>query len=178
MSFKRQNLPSRILHKLMSEGVGVPVSAEHVLSLAGNSSWYVIRELAKAGDLLNPELYKGPLPLGVALKLERLGILNRDMLREKLMSHELDLGSMSYIGKKRADRILKWAGIDPASNRMVSIRLRLPLRVLQQLRRFGKSSETMTEDKAARITINHVLKCFGRSKESHHKEPDNPRINR
>lgn len=150
-----------VVQQLKKAGCVFPVPAERVLPLLPGNPVHVIRELAKQGYLENEELYQGPLPLGVALRLEKIGVLNRAMLRERLAAGKLNLDSISYVGRKRSATILKWAKLDPNLDRRYLLPLNLPMSLIQQLRHMAGSTQYSSLDQTLRSLVEEVLVVFG-----------------
>lgn len=178
MGFKAEKrLSVQVVKKLKGEGQQFPVSVERLLPLLGKNPVHVIRELARGGFIENPELYEGNLPLGIARKLEKLGVLNRAMLRERLASGQLDLNSVNYIGRKRIDAALKWANLEPSSDRKVLIRVKLPVHMLRNLQSLAECPAHQTMNEAHRVLIDEVLAAFDISKAFSRNVSSYPRRN-
>jgi hypothetical protein len=149
-----------VVQQLKKEGVVFPVPVERVLPLLQGNSVYVIRELALKGYLENEELYQGSLPLGIARRLERLGVLNRAMLRERLAAGVLNLDSISYVGRKRSAKILSWAKLEPSFEEKCQLRLKLPRRLIQELHQIAESPNYSAMDQSLRSLVEEILVVF------------------
>jgi len=150
-----------IVQQLKGNGVYFPVSLSQIIPMLPENPVHVIRELAKKGYLANPELYEGPLPVGTARRLENLGVLDRATFRDMLQTGRLNLETISYVGHKRRQVILKWAQLNPEDTCKRAIRLKLPLHVVRYLRELANSAEYASLHQVVRAVLEEVLVATG-----------------
>jgi hypothetical protein len=146
-----------IVQQLKHNGVCFPVSLTHIIPMLPENPVYVIRELAQKGYLANPELYEGPLPVGTAQRLEKIGVLDRATFREMLENGRINLETINYVGRKRQEAILRWAQLKPEEIDKCAIRLKLPVRVVRQLSEFVLSPEYHSMHDVVRSVVDSVL---------------------
>lgn len=139
MSRKKSQL---IVEKLVQNGFGLPVPISALMPYLPTNPFIVVKELAAMGVIANAELYSGPLPVAAAIQLESLGITTRAMLGDEIRSGNLDLSKFNYVGPKKWSAIMKWAQIDPSGEKLLTIRLKLPARVVSCLRDMKKGSDS------------------------------------
>lgn len=150
-----------IVQQLKRNGAHFPVSLSQIIPMLPENPVYVIRELAQKGYLANSELYEGPLPVGTARRLENLGVLDRATFREMLQTGRLNLDTIGYVGHKRRHAILKWAQLNPEDSCKCSIRLKLPLHVVRNLRDLANSAEYASLHQVVRAVLEEVLVATG-----------------
>lgn len=150
-----------ILQQLKQDGVCFPVFLSQIITMLPENPVHVIRELAQKGYLANAELYEGPLPVGTARRLESLGVLDRATFREMLQNGRLNLDTISYVGRKRRENILKWAQLNPEESCKCTIRLKLPLHVVKNLRDLTNSAEYASLHQVVRAVLEEVLVATG-----------------
>jgi hypothetical protein len=155
-----QKKSSWVVQQLKKAGCTFPVPVERVLQLLPGNPVHVIRELANQGYLENEELYQGTLPLGVARRLEKIGVLNRAMLSERLAAGKLNLDSISYVGRKRSAKILSWAKLEPSLEEKYQLRLKLPRRLIQELHQIAESPNYSAMDQSLRSLVEEILVVF------------------
>jgi len=154
---KNEKKAHLIVQQLKHNGVCFPVSLNHIIPMLPENPVYVIRELAQNGYLANPELYAGPLPVGTAQRLEKMGVLDRATFREMLESGRINLETIDYVGRKRQEAILRWAQLKPEEIDKCAIRLKLPARVVRQLGEFVLSPDYHSMHEAVRSVVDSVL---------------------
>ncbi|MFM2169323.1 MAG: hypothetical protein RIS79_3694 [Verrucomicrobiota bacterium] len=150
-----------IVQQLKHSGVHFPVPLSKIMPMLPENPVHVIRELARKGYIANPELYEGPLPVGTAQRLEKLGVLDRQTFCEMLETGRLNLDTISYVGRKRRDTILKWARLNSDDAHKCSIRLKLPLSVVKNLRDISHSNEFASMNQVVRAVLEEVLVAAG-----------------
>jgi len=131
-------IPSKIKIKVFIRNLQLSdlissVKASFILNLYPETTRSAIKLYAQKGMIDNAELYLGPLPLCVALKLESRGITTIEKINEAIRAGNLDLSKFDNIGPKRWRTIMKWARIDFSSEKVFVIRLTLPLRIVSAL---------------------------------------------
>lgn len=156
-----EKLARRIVEKLKKDGVCFPVPLSQITSMLPRNPVHVIRELAQKGYLANPELYEGPLPVGTARRLEKLGVMDRATFREMLETGRINLETISYVGRKRRDTIMRWAQLNPGDDYRCGIRLKLPLHVIRHLRDVVNSAEYARLHQVVRSVLEEVLVATG-----------------
>lgn len=171
---KKANL---IVQQLKRNGVYFPVPLSQIISMLPENPVHVIRELAQKGYIANAELYEGPLPVGTAQRLEKLGVLDRATFREMLRTGRLNLDTISYVGQKRRDTILKWAQLNPEDSSKCAIRLKLPLHVLRYLRELANSAEYSSLHQTVRAVLEEVLVATGARPPAIMRSPGDPMQN-
>lgn len=153
----QEKLVNVVINRLAKEGIPLPISVDDLLPRLPPNPGHVIRELSAKGHLLNPELYDGRLPLGTARRLEKLGVVNRAKCREMLASGQLDLDSISYIGHKRRQVVIRWAKLNLEDNIRCNVRIKLPLRTARELRELTKSSDFAVLPPSAKQLVETVV---------------------
>lgn len=157
----RKNKAILVIQELERSGLGFPVHLGQIIHLLPGKPAHVIRSLAQKGYIANPELYDGGLPLGTAQRLEKIGVFDRDTLREMLEAGRLNLEAISFIGRRRRESIMKWARLNPEECSECTIRLKLSANDLRRLREFAGSKEYPGMHDVIRAVLDKVLSAAG-----------------
>ena len=78
-----------------------------------------------------------------------------------LETGRLNLDTISYVGRKRRDAILKWAQLNPEDSSKCAIRLKLPTHVVRYLRELVNSAEYSSLHQTVRAVLEEVLVATG-----------------
>lgn len=153
----QEKLVNIVINRLAKDGIPLPISVDDLLPRLPPNPGHVIRELSAKGHLMNPELYDGRLPLGTARRLEKLGVVNRAKCREMIASGQLDLDSISYIGHKRRQAVIRWAKLNLEDNIRCTVRIKIPVRTVRELRELAESSEFASLPSSAKQLVEAVV---------------------
>lgn len=143
--------------QLVELGHELPVSISVLMPYLPANPYLVIRELADMNVVANSELYSGPLPFTAAIQLESMGITSRSKLCDEIRSGRLDLSRFNHVGPKKWTAIMKWAKIDPLAEKLMTIRLKLPVRVVADLREMKERADDALKHPTIQCLIEGVL---------------------
>jgi len=154
----RTNTKIALLKKsLLGDGIHIPVKTHYILKYNPKLTNVEIRSLAKNGLLTNAEIYSGPLPVSVAIKLEAMGITSIAKISDAIRAGKLDLSKFNSIGPKRWSAILKWAQINVSMEKRIHIRLGLPAHIILNLSDMARAPDSAIQNPAIAYVVKAIL---------------------
>jgi len=156
MNKARKN-SSKFMQDLIGHGHSLQVKASFILNLYPEITSYELKQYALKGVIDNAELYSGPLPVSVAIKLEGMGITSIAKINEEIRAGKLDLSKFNYIGPKKWLAIMKWARIDFSSDKIIAVSLKLPMRIISELSDMAGAADYKLKHPAIAYLVDCVL---------------------